>query len=159
MRNPRVLLYIIFFSLLLYPVSIPVMAAKPQIKWYAYEEGIAQSRKEAKKVLIYFYNDRCPACGLMNRNTLSNAMVIRKVNQNFIAIRINTDKQKSLANKYYAIYLPMTLFISDNGDKIKVPPGYYPPRDMMVLLDYIHTDSYQNMSIHKFMKNRGLDRG
>jgi len=123
------------------------------IKWYGYEEGIARGKKEKKKIYINFYADWCHYCKVMEKETFRNNSVVGYLNDNFVAIRINSDKNKKLAQNYQVTGLPSNWFLSESGDNIGNQPGYLPPDMMLPLLKYVHTDSYKKMNFSKFREN------
>ena len=97
------------------------------IKWYPYNEGIALAKSEKKNVFLHFYADWCYYCKMMTNKTFKNSPVITFLNSNFVAIRINSDKNSKLASKYGVRGLPTTWFLNADGTKFGPIPGYIPP--------------------------------
>ncbi|GBC63420.1 thioredoxin family protein [Desulfonema ishimotonii] len=125
----------------------------PAIRWYAYQEGIDRGKHEKKKVFINFYADWCRYCKVMEQKTFKDDGVIAYLNDNFISVRVNSDKNKKLAADYNITGLPLSWFVSEAGENIGSQPGYIPPNMLLPLLKYIHTDSYKTMNFKKFMEN------
>jgi thioredoxin-related protein len=107
------------------------------IKWYTYDEGMALGKNEKKTVFFYFYADWCPYCRKMEKETFQNPSVVSFINENFIAIRVNADKEKKIASNYGVIGLPTSWFSEGNGDKIGNLPGYIPPERFLSMLKKI----------------------
>ncbi|UCH00775.1 MAG: thioredoxin family protein [Deltaproteobacteria bacterium] len=107
------------------------------IKWYTYDEGMALGKNEKKTVFFYFYADWCPYCRKMEKETFQNPSVVSFINENFIAIRVNADKEKKIASNYGVIGLPTSWFLEGNGDKIGNLPGYIPPERFLSMLKKI----------------------
>lgn len=122
-----------------------------QIDWMAYEEGVARGKENQKKVFLNFYADWCKYCKVMDQKTFTDESVVAYLNENFIPIRVNSDKQKKVARDYNVQALPVSWFIAEDGENIGSQPGYVPPDMMLPLLKYIHTDSYKEMDFQKFM--------
>ena len=122
------------------------------IQWMSYDEGLERGEAENKKVFLVFNADWCSYCQQMEKETFQNPTVITYVNRNFVPISVNTDKQQRIASKYNVRGLPNTWFISENGEKIGNRPGYIPADEMLSILKYIGSDSYQTMSFKAFVE-------
>lgn len=129
----------------------PVGAAATGIEWRDYDEGMSIGKSEGKKVFLSFYADWCHYCKVMDAKTFKDDEVVKYLNENFVAIRVNSDRNKNLAAVYQVRGLPMSWFISEQGENIGGQPGYIPPETLLPLLKYIHTDSYKRMDFKKFM--------
>ena len=125
-----------------------------KIKWYAYDEGMTAGKQEGKKVFISFYADWCTFCEKMDKETFREKEVVRFVNENFLPIRVNSDKEVEIARKYFVRGLPMTWFLDPNGEKISSIPGYIPPEMFMQVLNFVHSDSYKSMTFKEFVEKR-----
>ena len=148
--KPIVVVFIIFFCFLAWlPHSF---ASSENIKWYSYDEGMALGKNEEKKVFLYFYADWCPYCVKMGKETFKDPLVINYLNNYFIAIQVNADKETKIASDYYVRGLPSNWLITENGEKISNRPGYIPPDMLVNMLKFIQTDSYQKMTFIKFME-------
>ncbi|MDM8537339.1 thioredoxin family protein [Desulfobacterales bacterium HSG17] len=123
-----------------------------KINWQNYEDGMARGKSESKKVLINFYADWCRYCKEMDKKTFKDESVISYINENFVSIKVNSDKNKKLAQNYNVRGLPATWFIAETGENIGNRPGYMSPEDMLNVLKYIYTDSYKKMNFSDFMK-------
>ena len=139
------------FSLILSGFS--VASASDKINWLSYDEGLALARQEGKKMFVHFYADWCAYCKKMEKETLSNAAVIDALNQNFIPVRVNSDKDRELARQFYIRGLPSTWFVSETGEKISSLPGFISAEILLNALKFIHTDSYKKMSFREFMNS------
>lgn len=123
------------------------------IEWLSYAEGRERGNSENKKVFLVFDADWCKYCLKMEKETFQNPTVIAYVNRNFVPIKVNSDREQSIARKYNVRGLPSTWFLSENGDRIGNRPGYIPADEMLQVLKFIGTDSYRSMSFQAFVKN------
>ncbi|MBU0987134.1 MAG: thioredoxin family protein [Proteobacteria bacterium] len=118
-------------------------AAAESIKWYRYDIGIDLAAAQKKKILVYFYTQWCPYCKKMDREVFSDPAVISFLNENFISIKVDMDKQKKLAVAFNVRGVPANWFLSDKGEKIGNIPGYVRTDMFMKLLKYVHSDGYK----------------
>ena len=114
-----------------------VADASDSIKWHAYEEGKVLAKIEKKKVFLHFYADWCVFCGKMAKETFQDANVISKLNDTFIAIRVDTDSERDTAMKYGVTGLPANWFLTEMGQPIVNIPGFIAPDAMLSLLKEI----------------------
>jgi thioredoxin-related protein len=79
----------------------------------------------------------------MEKETFAAAKVADYLNANFIAIRINSDKNTQLSKDYNVTGLPSTWFLTENGDRIGNRPGWIKADKFLELLEYVHTEGYK----------------
>ena len=155
----KFLLTICLSSLLLIlviQISYAENTAKHEINWYSYDKGIAAGKAEDKKIFLHFFADWCAYCKIMKNKTFKDASVVSYLNKNFISIKVNSDQERELAQKYRVRGLPTNWFLKETDEKIASRPGYIPPSEMILYLEFIQTDSYQSMTLKNFIKNRNL---
>jgi len=121
------------------------------IKWYGYDEGISLSKKQGKKVFLYFWADWCRYCEKMEKESLSKKEVAEILNEKYISIKINSDAEQRLATQYFVRGLPTIWFLSETGEKITNLPGYVAPDLFVPILRYIHSNSYKKMTFKEFL--------
>jgi thioredoxin-related protein len=136
-------------------IMLPAQAlADDAVKWYSYEEGQVLGKIQNKKMFIHFWADWCRYCKKMDQETFGNAAVIAYLNANFIAIKVNTERERQTAAQYNIRPLPDNWFVASSGERISNQPGFIEPEMFIKILEYIHTDSYLDTSFMKFMQSR-----
>mgnify|MGYP001553687352 CR=1 FL=1 len=81
--------------------------------------------------------------------------VIAYLNENFVAIGVNTDHEQDLAKKWRIKGLPAVWFLESYGKKVSTVPGYVPPDDLLLMVQYIGTRSYEkNMTFSEFARKK-----
>jgi thioredoxin-related protein len=133
--------YISFAIVILFCLSLSFfsdIAAVDNINWRSYEEGLAVSKIEKKKIFLHFYADWCVYCGKMARETFQNPAVVSYLNSNFIPVRVNTDKKPDTAMKYGVTGLPSTWFLTEMGEAIGSVPGFIPPDTLLSMLKKVN---------------------
>ncbi len=113
------------------------MASAAEIHWMTYRDGVATAKAHHKTLMIFFYADWCPYCKKMKAETLADARVINAVNRDFIAVRVNVDREKDIAREYRVRPIPDTWFVSAEGRPIGNRPGFIPADDLLTILNYM----------------------
>jgi thioredoxin-related protein len=135
----RYLRHSLLFSLCVAVVLSSTSIASETVKWYSYAEGMALGKIEKKRVFLHFYADWCAYCVKMAKDTFQDSTVVAYLNENFIPIRVNVDKEQETAGKYAVIGLPLTMFLTEMGEPIIGLPGYIPPDTMIPVLKEVKT--------------------
>jgi thioredoxin-related protein len=127
---------ILALSLILFAPG--VVSASDSINWRSYEEGMALSKIEKKKVFLHFYADWCGFCRKMANTTFKDTSLINYLNDNFMPIMVNTDREPQTAGSYGVAGLPTTIFLTEMGEPIFSVPGYIPTLTLMSMLKEIN---------------------
>ena len=109
-----------------------------RIKWHGYNEGMTLAKKQNKRIYLHFYTDWCDYCKEMTANTFRNPSVIRMLNTDFVAIKVDTAKEYKVAAKYNIRPVPDNWFLSSDGSKIRNFLGYYEPDQFVTVLRYVN---------------------
>lgn len=83
--------------------------------------------------------------------SFKDSKVISYLNENFISISVNTDHEKALADKWKVKGLPLIWFLDSEGSKLSNRPGYVEKEQLLSMLKYIGTKSYDKMSFRDFL--------
>lgn len=138
---------------ILFAFSPALAAADSEIKWYSYQSGMKKINDENKKGFLHFYTDWCTYCKLMNRQTFTDDAVVAFLNQNFVPIRVNAEKQREVAKKYGVSKFPNSWFIAEDKSEIGERPGFISADILLKMLKYVDTDSFQEMSFKDFVND------
>jgi thiol:disulfide interchange protein len=112
--------------------------AADSINWRSYEEGMTLSKIEKKKVFLHFYADWCGFCRKMANTTFKDSTLINYLNDNFMPIMVNTDKEPETAGAYGVMGLPYTMFLTEMGEPIFSVPGFIATDPLMSMLKEIN---------------------
>jgi len=134
--------------------STSALAEKKEIHWQSYENGMKMIKDQNKKGFLHFYTDWCTYCKIMNKQTFADAKVIDYINDNFIPIRVNAEKQKDIAKQYGVTRFPNNWFIGEDSKALSSQPGYIPPDMFLNMLQFLNTDSFKKMKFSEFMENQ-----
>jgi len=148
------LLTITTLSIILSLCFTPAMAETKEIQWQPYDTGLKMIKEQNKKGFLHFYTDWCTYCKIMNKNTFVDAKIINYLNDNFISIRVNADKQKSVAKEYGVSRFPSTWFIAEDSTSLSNQPGYIQPEMLLNMLKFLNTDSFKEMKFSQFIESQ-----
>lgn len=147
-----------------------------KINWLTFEEAIAKSEKNPKKIIIDIYTDWCKWCKVMDNNTFDNSVIAKYINDNYYAVKFNAESTKPVkfdGNEFknqnrgsrsphdLAIALlngklgyPSYVFMNEKHEIITVVQSYLPPEKFEPMIEYINKELYVNgPSYEDFVKN------
>lgn len=136
---------ILFITMLLLGwsgVSMPSPAHSKAIQWRSLKDAMASSKSENKKILVYFYAEWCATCKKMKKETFKDPGVIRTLNNTYIPVKVDVDKNKKLSEIFKISLLPDTWFMTENNEIIGNRPGYISAEQLKALLKMFAEDNY-----------------
>ena len=128
-------------------MAAPVLAA--EINWQrSYSDALAVSKSENKPIMVVFTADWCVFCKKLENQTFTDPKIINIINNNFIAVKIDKDKETKIANDFNVAGIPdmyfLTPFSMENGVKtIARQLGFIKVEDLLPGLQKI-ADRYTN---------------
>jgi len=83
----------------------------------SFESGMLKASSEGKLLFVEFYADWCTPCKWMDKTTYQDSEVITKLNQDFVALKldIETDHGDELKKEYSVRMLPTILIFNSEG--------------------------------------------
>jgi len=133
--------------------NLSLTAAKSSnINWQSYNQGVKNAKAQNKPVFLYFHADWCKYCTKLKKTTFTDKDVLNYLNDNFISIAIDTEKQKDFARQWGIKGLPNLWFLRADSSKISNIPGYVEADHFLNILKYIRTQSFDKMSFSDFLK-------
>ena len=76
-------------------------------------------------------------CGVMEKDTINDAAINSSLNENFISIKVDFDRETKTSDFYQVRGLPDTIFIAENWQIIGRRPGYISPELLKRILKSI----------------------
>jgi thioredoxin-related protein len=148
-----------------------VSAASEAKMWLSFNDGMALAAKEQKHVVIDFYTTWCHWCKVMDKETFSNADVMKFLADNFVTIRVDAESGRGELVYKGATYTPVGLarmfgvrgypslaYLDRKGELVQVIPGYWPPKTFLPLLHYMEKECYaQKMTFEELMRKGDCD--
>lgn len=124
--NRRYWLLSVLFLVLFAPFA---NGADNQVKWHSFSEGRKKAEIEKKPMVVDFYTDHaCPRCREMERHVYGNPEIARKLNSDFIPVRIDLGRdlefeEKMLGERYGYREDCLLLFLDRNEKVMKDASG------------------------------------
>jgi thiol:disulfide interchange protein len=104
------------------------------IQWQSYADGMARGKSENKKVFLHFYAEWCASCKIMKEKTFRDPGVIATLNKDYVAVKVDVDRNAKISEMFKIKLLPDTWFIAENNEIIGHRPGYIEPEQLKALL-------------------------
>jgi thiol:disulfide interchange protein len=135
----------VFVLLLCLSFGVPSgVAVSQEIQWHSFNAGMARGKFEKKKVFIHFYADWCAACKVMENSTFKDPVVIASLNENFIPIKVDAEREVQTASLFRVKGLPDNWFIAEDGEIIGHRPGFIPPDQLKNILTLMQNSENKN---------------
>jgi thioredoxin-related protein len=127
-----------------------------KITWHSFNEGLKLASGKKKHIVMDFYADWCGWCRKMEAEVFSDPEVAAKLRDNYVCIRIHTDRDYNETIKYknhvltkqeFSMMLgvqglPTVVFLDGQGNLITKIPGYINKDTFLPLLNYIREECY-----------------
>ncbi|HOX25568.1 MAG TPA: DUF255 domain-containing protein [Candidatus Krumholzibacteria bacterium] len=134
-------------------------AAEPAIAdpivWRAYDAAISEASQTGKPVLIHFTADWCGWCTKMKRETYTQPDVARLMNEAFVPILVDADRNPQLKARYGVQGLPTIWFVTSDGKGITYIPGFVDAATFRSVLQWIASGAYASQSFEQYRAAEG----
>lgn len=87
-------------------------------------QALDNAKNENKVVMVLFDQETCYYCDLFKEDVLVNSEVQNKLNNDFILVCIDINKEGALAAEYQVFGTPTCVFLDENGNEIYKIEGY-----------------------------------
>jgi thioredoxin-related protein len=151
-------------TLILLIASVSAVSGQ-KVKWLTFEEAVALNETNPKKILIDVYTDWCGWCKVMDKNTFSDPIISKYINDNFYAVKFDAESSSPITFRGHtfsnngsgtrsthelAVALlngkmsyPSIAYMDETNQLITAIPGYYDPKKIEPLLSFIANDIYK----------------
>lgn len=86
--------------------------------------ALEAAKAQNKPVFVYARSEYCHWCKKFEEESFTNKTIIDRLNEIFILVSIDVDKQKSETRNFRVVGTPTEIFLDSNGTEIKRIPGY-----------------------------------
>lgn len=135
-------------------------------EWIAYGDALKKVEGSDRILVVDVYTNWCGWCKKMDRDVYGDAAVQEILDAHFIAAKLNAESatthavrgqtvsEREIAKSFGVTGYPTTLFLTADGEPITVLPGYVPKETFLLVLEYIHTRSYERQSWEEFQNQK-----
>jgi len=155
-RMLRLLLLCLAFG---WPSAAPAQDPSPHAieipAWFSetfldLREDVADAAKERKRLMLYFGQDGCPYCTRLMQVNFRQQKTVERMKKDFVAVAINmwgdrdvtwfdgsARREKDFARFLKVQFTPTILFFDEKGAVVARLNGYYPPKRLDAVLDWV----------------------
>ena len=96
-----------------------------------FDDGLRKAQVDNKVMLIYFYAEWCSWCKKLVQETYDSQNIVSFLNDQFVCLKVDIDKNLTLADNYQNRIVPTIVFISSNRIELGRIEGYIPPEQFL----------------------------
>lgn len=165
LKSFSLILTVLFFSLLIggttFAEEVKTTDSKT-IKWFAYDEGLKLAKESNKQIVIDFTAKWCGWCKKMEKEAFIDPQIVKIMNEEFVAVRVDGDSRKELDIDGYKITeqqlarqefrvtgYPAFWFLESDGTKIGPIKGYKPTAQFLTALNFIKDRQYDTTQVNQ----------
>lgn len=138
---------------------------KVDIKWYKYNEGIAEAKASGKKILLDIYTDWCKWCKKLDVEVYENPNVAAYLKKHYVLIKVNGEgsgrlkynnndiSETQLAGNMGVTGYPTMFFLDSNGQPIEKLASFVPADKFMPIIKFFGEDHYKKVNWEAFYKD------
>lgn len=97
------------------------------------DEGLKQASQQGKPLVVDFFATWCGPCKMLDEQTWPDQAVAKAL-EPYVAVRVDIDKERSLAEQYRIEGVPTIIFMDSAGKERRRQVGFLPPDEMAPLL-------------------------
>ena len=150
--------------------------ADKEIKWINFDEAVKLNAKHPKKIFIDVYTQWCGWCKKMDHSTYTDPEIIKYINKNFYAVRLDAETADTFHFKDHKFYnlkphtrgytnelasslldnnlaYPTTVYMDENFSRLTYLQSYASPADLKPILVYFAENKYKTMSYQDYKKS------
>jgi thioredoxin-related protein len=153
--------------------------AQEKINWMSFEEAVAATQKNPKKIFIDVYTDWCGWCKRMDATTFVDPTLVKYMNEKFYAVKLDDETQDTINFAGTAYVNPNpgvkrsthqlaysilngqmsypTVVIWYEGNNIHPLPGYRQANELLLYLKFYGENAYKNMTFEEFQKSQSKE--
>jgi thioredoxin-related protein len=143
------------------------------IKWMTFEEAVELNKTTPKKFVIDVFTDWCGWCKVMDRETFTKPEIIKYVNDNYYAVKLNAEQKADIQfggqkfsyvaqgrGGYHAFAAslldnnmgyPTLVYLTEKFERVVISPGFKKPEQLMKELKFTGENKYAKMTWDQYM--------
>jgi thioredoxin-related protein len=147
--------------------------AEEKIQWMTFEQAVEANKAKPKKFVIDVYTDWCGWCKVMDRESFTNPDVIKYVNDNYYAVKLNAEQKEDIMfdgkkfsyvaqgrggyNTFAATLLdgnmgyPTLVYLTERFERVVISPGFKKPDQLLKELRFTGDNIYSQKSWDQYI--------
>jgi thioredoxin-related protein len=145
-----------------------------EVNWISFEKAVELNKQNPKPLLIDVYTDWCGWCKKMDKTTYKNVVLVKYINDNFYAVKLDGEGKEDITYKDYTfkykgqgrrgynefaaallngkLSYPTTVFMDAEMQLLDRVPGYLNEQVMEKVTAYFATEKYKTEKWDDFVK-------
>ncbi len=137
------------------------------VNWMTFEQAVAKSKIQKKKIFIDVFTDWCGWCKVMDKNTFSEPQVAKILNEDFYPVKFNAEQREDIAFNGHTFKFisngnsgvhqlaasllnnqmsyPTVVFLDEEFRIIQPLPGYQKAPEFHKIIQFIGEDHYKSI--------------
>jgi thioredoxin-related protein len=152
MKGIKLILIALAAVVTLTPFAAPATAGEVGVHWLTYNQGLEKQQETKKPMLLFFHLPYCYRCKDMERKVYEDSKVIHFINQQFIPVMVDLDKEKQTAELFKVNYTPTTVFIAPDGSTALREKGVISKSRFECMLEYVAEQKYMTTNFDAYEK-------
>lgn len=156
MKGIKLILIALAAVVTLTHLAVPVTAGEhgeQGVQWLTYEQGLEKQRELKKPLLLFFHLSYCYRCKDMERKVYEDSKVISYINQHFIPVIVDLDKEKQTAKLFEVNYTPTHVFIAPDGSTALREKDVIKKSRFERMLEYVAEGKYKTIDFDTYEKS------
>jgi len=150
MKSIKLILIALTTFVTLMHFVVPVTAAENGVLWLTYKQGLEKQRELKKPMLLLFHLPYCYRCKDMERKVYKDSKVISFINQHFIPVEVDLDKEKQTAKLFEVNYTPTHVFIAPDGSTVLREKDVITKSRFERMLEYVAEGKYKTINFDAY---------
>ena len=100
-------------------------------------EALELATSQDKPVFVYFRSEYCGWCKKFEEETFTNNTAVSKLNENFVLVSLDIDKQKEETRGFRLVGTPASIFLYPNSTELRRIPGYTDTESFITVINEI----------------------
>lgn len=137
---PFRLIVLVFLPIAL--ATIFCAAARAEVQFLTdFDAARRASEATGMPLLVHFYTDHCPPCRMLETRAFRDESLAQAIRSNAIAVKVDAETQRTLADQYRITRWPTDLYLSPSGDELH---RMVSPQDPSVYLQVVERVALRN---------------